>query len=616
MRIIEKIEIKNFRSFGNRVQQKTEISNIKDLNIFSGSNDSGKSNILRALNLFFNKRTNLEDFLDFDNDFFKREDPDKHDVKEEMITIRITFWNEKNKNKNAENDFVRLPEKFWVSRKWLKSSEYSFFKQDNGGIATSFKKEKGDQWGKYYEKDKKTGKLKLKQRPQASLSRQLSLFLESIQYHYIPAIKDKNYFAHLFGELQKTLLKEEDSNVNDNKKSFQNAIQESTKDLMEDFKDVVNNDKLNISAAFELPDLINLFKTLNVQTGNVNLQYRGDGIQAKLIPEILNFIAIKELQIKPSKTKNGEKPRKYFIWGFEEPENSYEYKNAQLLAERFQKTFTDNAQIFITTHSFNFISIEGDSTSIYRVWKDEKIESSIITGIKKDLDGNFISEDNKFFNNDDPDRLNEELGIFQLNKDLENLFVQTEKKKKELLKTMKRVKDEINKINKPILISEGRNSNFIKKAKELFNDNYDYEIFEQKEFGDKDIVKLFNFLIKTQNKSPKKFFVLDCDSILDFEKIEKLKTNFLIPYIFDKNSANNLIKKGIENLFDKTLIEENRDKFYFLKKESDDYGSIKKIEEFKKSAFEKFILKRNNKKDFKNFKPLFEKIEELFKIKE
>ena len=55
MNIIEKIEIKIFRSFGNRVKEKVEIVNVKDLNIISGANDSGKSNILRALNLFLKK---------------------------------------------------------------------------------------------------------------------------------------------------------------------------------------------------------------------------------------------------------------------------------------------------------------------------------------------------------------------------------------------------------------------------------------------------------------------------------------------------------------------------------------------------------------------------------
>lgn len=374
MKIIEKIEIKSFRSFANRKQNKNLIEKIEDLNIFTGANDSGKSNILRALNLFFNKRTNLADFLNFNNDFFKREDPDEDDVEEEMITVRITFWNKKNEGKNKKNiNRIFLPEKFWVSRKWLKNSEFSTFQEDNG-IKTAFKTEKKEKWRAFYEEDEKT----LKPNVRASLSKQLTDFLDSIQYHYVPAIKDKSYFAHLYGELQQTLLKEENTNLNKNKELFQEAIQNSTSDLMSDFKKVVNNKTLNIEAAFELPDLINLFKTLNVQTGKVDLKLRGDGIQAKLIPEILNFIALKESQIKPSKIKKGEKAKKYFIWGFEEPENSYEYKNAQLLANRFIKIFAKNAQIFITTHSKEFLSIKREFTD-----KETKIHDRRITNKEK-----------------------------------------------------------------------------------------------------------------------------------------------------------------------------------------------------------------------------------------
>ncbi|MBT3726861.1 hypothetical protein HOG21_04065 [bacterium] len=79
--------------------------------------------------MFFNKKTNLDDFLDFKNDFFKRENSDKKDIKEEMITIKIVFLNKNNKDKNLKNDYVRLPEKFWVSRKWKKTSEYSNYNQ-------------------------------------------------------------------------------------------------------------------------------------------------------------------------------------------------------------------------------------------------------------------------------------------------------------------------------------------------------------------------------------------------------------------------------------------------------------------------------------------------------
>lgn len=48
---IEKLQIKNFRSFKNKGN---EIIDLGQLNIFTGKNNVGKTNVLRALNLFFN----------------------------------------------------------------------------------------------------------------------------------------------------------------------------------------------------------------------------------------------------------------------------------------------------------------------------------------------------------------------------------------------------------------------------------------------------------------------------------------------------------------------------------------------------------------------------------
>ena len=54
MKIIQKIKIENFRSFlRSKKSDRTEINEVTDLNIFYDSNESGKLNILRAINLFF-----------------------------------------------------------------------------------------------------------------------------------------------------------------------------------------------------------------------------------------------------------------------------------------------------------------------------------------------------------------------------------------------------------------------------------------------------------------------------------------------------------------------------------------------------------------------------------
>lgn len=426
MIVIEKIEIKNFRSFGNRKGETTKLENISPLNVLSGSNDSGKSNILRGLNLFFNGNTDLNQFFDFDRDFFKKDNPDELDIKEELVTIKIWFSNRKNKGKNyKQGEKVFLPEKFWVSKKWKKTSVYSQC-DPKSNIELSFRYEK-----KQADLEHFLGlNGSLKSTIKASLQKQLTEFLSQIQYHYVPAIKDKQYFSHLFGELQQTLWKAQTSLVDKRKNDFQSEIQKETSVLMEEFKDTLTQQNLNYEPVFQLPEnLVDLFKTLQVQTGDVELSQRGDGIQAKLIPEILNYISIKEKSYTSRSVRRDVQSKKYFIWGFEEPENSYEYKNAQLLANRFREKFTENAQIFITTHSFNFISISGENVSKYRVWQDENISASRISKIEVDSDGVFNSEDAILT---ESYKLNNELGVFDLNVRLEKIFLETERVKSEL----------------------------------------------------------------------------------------------------------------------------------------------------------------------------------------
>ena len=88
MKIIDKIEIKHFRSFlGTPQIYEAQILDLIDLNIFSGANDSGKSNILRALNLFFNNEISYGTPFEFDRDFFLG----KKGAEQKVIEIGITF---------------------------------------------------------------------------------------------------------------------------------------------------------------------------------------------------------------------------------------------------------------------------------------------------------------------------------------------------------------------------------------------------------------------------------------------------------------------------------------------------------------------------------------------
>ena len=107
MQIIKEIKISYFRSFG----QNVHIKNLNHLNVISGKNDSGKSNILKALNLFFteNKVDFYNDF-NFDRDFFRHRLLDKTSHHRQLLSISILF--------NNPNKPRVLPQEFWVEKTW------------------------------------------------------------------------------------------------------------------------------------------------------------------------------------------------------------------------------------------------------------------------------------------------------------------------------------------------------------------------------------------------------------------------------------------------------------------------------------------------------------------
>lgn len=66
MLLIKSVEIRYLRSI-HRLRLTAG-----DLTIFSGANDVGKSNVLKALNLFFNYQVDWSEYLDFYQDFSLR----------------------------------------------------------------------------------------------------------------------------------------------------------------------------------------------------------------------------------------------------------------------------------------------------------------------------------------------------------------------------------------------------------------------------------------------------------------------------------------------------------------------------------------------------------------
>jgi predicted ATP-dependent endonuclease of OLD family len=82
MKIISGVKIEGFRSIASE-----SLDNLGDHTIVIGKNSSGKSNVLRALNLFFNNEPSPGNPLDFNRDLHYR--PTRKQKKEIRIEIRF-----------------------------------------------------------------------------------------------------------------------------------------------------------------------------------------------------------------------------------------------------------------------------------------------------------------------------------------------------------------------------------------------------------------------------------------------------------------------------------------------------------------------------------------------
>jgi len=109
---IDSIEIWYFRSIFN-----LKLRSLKDLSVFSGRNDCGKSNVLKALNLFFNNQTDWQKPFNFFTDFSqKRLEQARATVKgKQFVRVEVTFL----RGDRSQNS---LPEKFTVTRTWYRDS--------------------------------------------------------------------------------------------------------------------------------------------------------------------------------------------------------------------------------------------------------------------------------------------------------------------------------------------------------------------------------------------------------------------------------------------------------------------------------------------------------------
>ncbi|WP_419021887.1 ATP-dependent nuclease, partial [Holdemanella sp.] len=328
MVVLKRIHIKNFRSI---VDATIELD---DFNFFVGKNDSGKSNVLKAINLFFNERTDYDTPFNFAVDYSKFAKRSIHQAKEIMIALD-----------------VQMPATF-----------------KDGGIKT---------WIKIWRKE---GLYSDNATELFSRGTKGTTFLSRIKYMYVPAIKSADYFKYLLSQVYDSMTEVADSALKDLNKKYSSELQEITHGLSENLQNV-----LHMRSDIQMPrELSTLFKDLSFSTTdkfvkNVDLNQRGDGIKARHIPSILNFM---QENMEENRAKNTVSYN--FIWGFEEPENGVEYSLCYEMAEELYD-YRKKCQLLITTHSPAIYAIKNrDATRCYYVSKKESGATAYDTDISVD----------------------------------------------------------------------------------------------------------------------------------------------------------------------------------------------------------------------------------------
>lgn len=390
MQLISKIEINYFRSV-----YSVTLSSCKDINILMGGNDAGKSNILKALNLFFNNESDLGVPYHFFDDITNFRLEQASDAKgRASIWVKITF--------NNVFNWESLPKQFAIKKSWNRTSETpdrSWSPQKNG--------------------EKKI------------LEQTISKFLNKVSFHYVPAVKGRHIFNYYLGKVYDALLDDVKLGLTSSTSALSVDVEKAVYEMANKIK---NN--LGFDSTIKVPnDFRSVFESLDFSTKSggydVALQHRGDGVQARHIPFILDFIA--------------EKSKKHHIWAYEEPENSLEMAKAFELAEQFHNTFSKDNQIFLTTHSPAFYSLEGGKSSRWLVEADYYLDD----GEKK------ITKAKSVTNNNDADNV---LGIADLVKDRAKEAYEA---LKEQNRQVKQLKNALALLEKPVVLTEGKSDALI-----------------------------------------------------------------------------------------------------------------------------------------------------------
>jgi AAA15 family ATPase/GTPase len=603
MKIIKKIEIYRFRSFADET-----IYCDSDIVIFSGANNAGKSNVLKALNLFFTNQTGFNQNYIHSVDYNKAFTESAGGARK--IVIKLHF-------SGRGNGALKFD--FNVSREFYEDTLPSDYKFGSENKETDDRIVAGD----------------------GLVFQQFRRFVNTLKYIYVPAIRSPEFVQSVLIRLEE-LLNKEGKKYDASLESLATLLSERTDKIGEEFQKFIG-----LPTKVETPtSIVGILKTMQIQVSpgisvkiknkttdaqkEVGIYSSGDGIVMAYLPHFLHFLAT-------------EQTNKHYIWGFEEPENSLEYARVQSLAQKFIDKFSNDVQIFMTTHSPAFINLKDDKkTKFFRVYREEwsKRKSTKVADLDSIRDA--IPKAEPGMN----EVLCKELAMAEFNNEIEKLIKEQMRIKVGLEAELR----EARKITRPLVLVEGNSDAIILQAaydalggESEFGDLEFFKMPESAPGGDKGLgVKILrNHLNSDLPKFRTKRIVgifdrdragIDCfNTLTGFQPVaagickvkegKKIYGAILLPIpalreddyksVAKLNSGDTLNYFNFET--EDYLAVENKCKNWFVAK-SKDIRALK-IGRKRKMEFARYIAENSRAINFNAFKPLLEEISILLELK-
>jgi hypothetical protein len=516
---IKWIQVKNFRSIV-REELRPDA-----LTVIVGENDSGKSNVLRALNLFFNNETDPGRPFNFAADFSNRATVGKGKARQVEVALDI-----EPPDSYADRSLIR-----W-RRAW-RDSEIGYAWQDIKRLSDG---------------SSVTGR-----------SRVIP-WLQRIRFKYVPAIKGQDYFATLLRDLHDVLAETVDNELRHASADFIGSIRSHTAQITQ-----LIQEALGMDSKLQLPsNLRQLFEVLDFETSTgetlLSLQQRGDGVKVRHIPAILKFLADQEKRL-----ANKGRVRPTAIWGYEEPENNLEFTRAFKHAEELL-SFSKEIQIFATTHSPAFYSLIGRSPQVKGLAATQSREGATTL---TELDPDSLSQ------------LDEGLGLMPL---VAPYVAQKAKQLSDAEILVQGLTTELANVKKPVVLVAGEtDAAYVEAALREIAPELAKKVTVRfigeagtdgaRGGGDSNLLRFVGELLRKPDLLSRKLLVLlDCD-------VEQVPTSPAPTIVFKKlpQLPNGIAKRGIENLLPEELFV---DTFYSVKEKTDEYGGVTTIKKLNKKS--------------------------------